>query len=94
MYGWELKHALNGGEKRILRYFLDSYDEVKNIIVEYDESHHYNSRGELKKEDVLRMKNLTKKLNCVFYRYDEKRHTLKKFDKKGLYEEQYEITNS
>lgn len=38
--GWNLQHAMNGGEIECCGYFLDGYDKNKNIIVEYDEPRH------------------------------------------------------
>lgn len=69
---WNLQHALNGGEKRVLCYFLDAYDKDKNIVIEYDEPHHYDIYGQLKEKDKNRMKDIIKHLNCKFYRYNEK----------------------
>ena len=37
--------ALNGGEKRIICYYVDGYDKDKNIVIEYDELHHYDIYG-------------------------------------------------
>lgn len=36
--GWNLQHALNGGEVQLYGYFVDGYDKKRNIIFEYDES--------------------------------------------------------
>ena len=78
--GWNLQHAMNGGEKRFLCYYPDAYDADRNIVVEYDESHHFDVNGDLKKKDVVRMNNLIKELGCQFYRYNEKTQTLKCFN--------------
>jgi hypothetical protein len=69
--GWELRHAENGGEVVINGYFLDAYDEKRNIVVEYDEPHHY-VKGNLKKKDIDRMNNIIQATGCKFYRYNEK----------------------
>lgn len=69
--GWNLQHAMNGGEIRVMNYFLDAYDKEKNIVVEYDESRHYDKKGNLQSRDVLRQNRITKKLCCKFYRYNE-----------------------
>jgi len=68
---WNLQHALNGGETRILCYFLDAYDVEKNIVVEYDEPHHYDIDGNLKQKDYKRMVEIINHLKCKFYRYNE-----------------------
>ena len=68
---WELQHALNGGEVRVLNYFVDAYDKKRNIVVEYDEHHHYDIYGKLKSKDRIRMENIIRCLNCQFYRYNE-----------------------
>jgi len=69
---WSLRHALNGGEVKIQGYWLDAYDQEKNIVVEYDETRHYDRNGKLKEKDMKRMLELKNLLNCKFYRYDEK----------------------
>jgi len=69
---WNLQHALNGGEVRILNYFVDAYDKVRNIVVEYDESYHYTRHGTLKQKDVLRQQRIITHLGCRFFRYNEK----------------------
>ena len=68
---WNLQHALNGGETRILCYFLDAYDVERNIVVEYDEPHHYDIDGNLKQKDYKRMVEIINHLKCKFYRYNE-----------------------
>ena len=56
--GWNLQHALNGGEYHVenLGYFIDGYDKSKNIIVEYDEPYH--ERPAVKDRDMVRQKEL------------------------------------
>jgi len=74
---WNLQHALNGGEVVINGYSVDAYDKIKNIIVEYDESHHYNiETGELKLKDRKRQERIIKYCGCRFFRYNEKENTL------------------
>lgn len=68
--GWQLQHALNGGEIEIGGYFLDAYDKSRNIIVEYDELKHKIDKKRYNK-DREREKYLIKRLNCKFYRYLE-----------------------
>ncbi len=78
--GWNLQHAMNGGEKRLLCYYPDAYDSNRNIVVEYDESHHYDIGANLKEKDVIRMNNLIKELGCQFYRYNEQTQILRCFN--------------
>lgn len=73
--GWELQHALNGGEKFIMnRYFVDGYDEKRNIVFEYDEKKHYKDvdNNILKDKDIIRQNEIIDYLHCDFYRYNEK----------------------
>ena len=73
----ETKHAKNNNaEEMILWYYPDGYDKEKNIVFEYDESHHYYKDGSLKSKDIKRQKEIIKHTNCNFYRYDEKRNRL------------------
>lgn len=68
--GWNLQHALNGGEIELYGYFVDGYDKERNIIFEYDEKHH-KSEYKLKK-DKIREDNLIKNVKpSQFIRYDE-----------------------
>lgn len=77
-FGWNLQHALNGGEFFIkeLGYWVDAYDKNKNIVVEYDEARHYNIDGTLKEKDINRMINIINFLKCEFWRYDEQNKKL------------------
>lgn len=76
--GWNLQHALNGGETRIDNYFLDGYDKVLNIAFEYDEPRHYLNVEEsiLRESDVVRMQRIYDRLKCRFFRYNEQKDTL------------------
>lgn len=81
--GWNLQHALNGGEFYIkeLGYWVDAYDKYKNIVVEYDEPKHFDVDGRLKQKDIDRMISIINLLKCEFWRYDERN---KKFLKISL----------
>lgn len=78
--GWDLQHANNGGEIEVNGYFLDAYDEERNIVVEYDENKHYTLNGKLKKKDIDRMNEICNNLKCRFYRYNENKGTLNEYN--------------
>lgn len=63
-------HAENGGEYFIkgLGYFLDGYDPINNVAIEFDEKHHFDTDGNLKEKDKEREKQIKKLLNCEFIR--------------------------
>lgn len=68
--GWNLQHALNGGEIELYGYFVDGYDKEKNIIFEYDEQKHRCNWK--KKKDLIRQKRIIDNINPnMFIRYDE-----------------------
>ena len=71
--GWNLQHALNGGEVYIkeLGYWLDGYDKANNIVVEYNEPKHYNIDGTMKERDVNRMQEIKKLYGCRYLVYNE-----------------------
>ena len=52
--GWNLQHALNGGEVELYGYFVDGYDKERNIIFEYDEPNH-DKLGKKKKIQFVRI---------------------------------------
>lgn len=69
-HGYNFQHAMNGGEYHIkeLGYFLDGYDNTKNIAIEIDERHHFDLNGKLKEKDVIRQNEIQSHLNCEFIR--------------------------
>lgn len=70
-FGYNVKHGLNGGEHYIkeLGYFLDGYDEEKNIVIEYDELHHLTPI--IKEKDEQRQSEIIDLLKCKFIRLSE-----------------------
>jgi hypothetical protein len=73
--GWNLKHALNGGEETVSGYFLDGYDVERNIVFEYDEPYHHQKKR--KEKDEIRQRNIISRLKpSLFLRYDEKNNIL------------------
>lgn len=72
--GWNLQHAMNGGEICIEGYHLDGYDKVLNIAFEYDEKRHYKGPNfvELKLKDIIRMNEIHNAIGCRFFRFNEK----------------------
>ncbi len=75
--GWNLQHALNGGEAQIYGYKVDGYDKEKNVIFEYDEPTHYRITGELREKDIRRQNDIikyfkNKNVTISFWRYDER----------------------
>jgi len=71
-----LQHGRNGGEVKVCGYSVDGYDKEQNIVFEYDEKHHYDIDGKLKENDIRRMINIINKLQCRFFRYNERTKTL------------------
>jgi hypothetical protein len=79
--GWNLQHAMNGGEVIISGYYVDGYDKERNIIFEYDEPHHkWNYK---KQKEQIRQERIMNKINpSLFIRYDEKNNMLLDVTKK------------
>lgn len=74
-HGWNIQHAENGGEFYTgIGYFVDAYDKEKNIVIEYDEPHHYEDveNNVLKTKDLKRQQRIIEHLQCEFWRYNEK----------------------
>ena len=76
--GWNGQHAMNGGEKKVAGYFVDYYESIYNIVIEWDEDNHYFN-GKLKKKDIERMNEIKEVLNCDFYRIRERDLTFEKY---------------
>ncbi len=73
--GWNLQHALNGGEVELYGYFVDGYDKDRNIIFEYDEPTHHLSH--YKQRDLQRQKEIIENIKPnSFIRYDERNDNL------------------
>jgi len=66
----DLQHAENGGEYYVrgLGYWVDGYSKKKNVVIEYDEPHHFDSNGKLKDRDIRRQHEIEKYLKCKFLR--------------------------
>lgn len=75
--GWKGQHALNGGEKMIAGYSVDYYEPRLNMVIEWDEPHHYKG-GQLREEDVIRQRNIINEVQCKFYRI--KQNTLEMYE--------------
>ena len=72
--GYNFIHAENGGEYYINRgrgFFLDGYDPVKNIVFEYDESHHITEveNDKLREHSIFRYFE-DENIKIRFIRYD------------------------
>jgi hypothetical protein len=68
--GWNLQHALNGGEVELYGYFVDGYDKEKNIVFEYDEPNH--NKSSRKEKDIIRQNRIINTIKpSLFIRYDE-----------------------
>jgi hypothetical protein len=64
----DLIHAENGGEFKVAGYYLDGYSLSANIAFEYDEKHHFQPDGSLKKRDLLRQDTIKNILHCKIVR--------------------------
>lgn len=67
--GLNIQHALNGGEKKFIKYWVDGYIEEYNICIEWDERHHNTKRQidrDLKKELFLK-----ENFDCKIIRINE-----------------------
>jgi hypothetical protein len=78
---WSGLYASKNGEfyVKFLGYFVDYYEPVLNIVVEYDEPIHYNIDNSLKKRDHARMMEIVEHLHCKFYRYNQRTGELRQY---------------
>ena len=65
-----IHHALNGGEKKFIKYWVDGYIQEYNICIEWDEKHHNAKRQ--KERDNIKEKFLKENFNCTIIRINEK----------------------
>lgn len=50
----------------MIGYWVDGYDKKKNVMIEYDETYHFNKNGTLKNKDIRCQKEIKKFLKCKF----------------------------
>ena len=65
-----IQHALNGGEKKFIRYYVDGYIEEYNICIEWNENFH--NLKKFKEKDIIKEKYLVEMFNCNIIRINEK----------------------
>jgi hypothetical protein len=70
--GWRGVYATNGGEYTVriddyTQYYVDYYDIDKNVVIEYDEYHHFKPSYDKRLEKIRETK-IKKFLGCKFYR--------------------------
>jgi len=65
-----IQHALNGGEKKFIKYWVDGYIKKYNICIEWDEKHHNTKRQ--KERDNIKEKFLKENFNCIMIHINEK----------------------
>jgi len=68
--GIPIRHALNGGEKKFVKYWVDGYIEEHNICIEWDEKYH--NINKFKEKDKVREEFLVNQCNCCVIRINEK----------------------
>jgi hypothetical protein len=76
----KIQHALNGGEKKFKKYWVDGYIEEYNMILEWDEPEHKSN----KTYDNERQKWIEENFGCKFIRIEQKEYFKNKkfmFDK-------------
>jgi len=66
----QIQHALNGGEKKFVRYYIDGYSPDYNICIEWAESHHNVKK--FKENDRIKEQYLTENFDCTIIRIIEK----------------------
>lgn len=64
-----IQHALNVGEKKFQRCFIDGYIEEYNICIEWDEKYH--DRIKQKEKDIKRDNFLTEQFKCKIIRINQ-----------------------
>jgi hypothetical protein len=65
-----IQHALNGGEKKFVKYWVDGYIEQYNICIEWDEKYHNIKKN--KEKDTKREEHIINNFNCKIIRINEK----------------------
>jgi len=67
-------HGQNKGEYFIkkLAYWVDYYEPTLNLVIEWNESRHYDKNGRLTNKHIQRQLRIKKKLKCYFINIKEK----------------------
>jgi hypothetical protein len=68
--GMFIQHALNGGEKKFIKYWVDGYIEKYNICIEWDEKHHSSKKQMV--HDIIRDEFLKNECGCIIFRINER----------------------
>jgi hypothetical protein len=63
-----IQHALNGGEKKFQRYWVDGFIQEYNIVIEWDEKRH----NKQKEKDIKRQNWIEENFGCKFIRINDK----------------------
>ena len=71
LIGLPIQHALNGGEKKFIRYWSDGYVELYNLCIEWDEVQHINDDSTLKR-DIKKDLFMKENFGCIIIRINEK----------------------
>lgn len=64
--GWNGHHAENGGEFYVGGYWVDYYEPVHNVVIEFDEPRH--DIPSISEKDLIREDNIKQLLGCNFIR--------------------------
>jgi len=65
-----IQHALNGGEKKFVKYWVDGYIEQYNICIEWDEKYHKIKK--FAEKDVIREQYIKENFGCHIIHINEK----------------------
>jgi hypothetical protein len=76
--GWNGVHALNGGEYNVDGYFLDYFEPRENLVIEWDEPHHFKPSQQ--KKDKIRATNIKEILACEFWRVNSETLEFREFE--------------
>jgi len=66
-----IQHALNGGEKKFIRYWVDGYIEKYNICIEWNEKLHENKK--VKERDNIKENFIIKNFNCQYIKINQEK---------------------
>ena len=64
-----IQHALNGGEKKFVKYWVDGYIEKYNICIEWNEKLHNNKK--YKEKDRIKENFIIENFNCSYIKINQ-----------------------